>query len=67
MTDLTYRQWMKRIEEKVERKFGVGFDLLPDWMSRDAFEDGLTVEEGYEECLDQTGLREELESVIDEL
>lgn len=57
-TNLTYRQWMAEVEAKVEKVVGLSFDLLPDWLSRDAFEDGLSVQAGVDICLEQIGFRE---------
>lgn len=66
-TALTYRQWMTEVEAKVEKITGLGFDLLPDWMSRDSFEDGLSVQEGVDACLEQVGFREFTERLVDEV
>jgi hypothetical protein len=66
--NLTYRQWMAEVEAKVEKRTGLGFDLLPDWMSRDSYEDGLTVQEGVDACLEQVGFHEyEERQLVDEL
>ena len=66
-TNLTYRQWMTEVEVGVEKRTGLTLDLLPDWLSRDAYEDGLSVQEGIDTCLEQVGFREEEEALIDEL
>jgi len=67
-TKLTYRQWMTEVEAKVEKITGLGFDLLPDWLSRDSFEDGLSVQEGVDACLEQVGFREyEERQLVDDL
>jgi hypothetical protein len=66
MNKLTYRQWMTEVESKVEKVTGLTFDLLPDWMSRDSFEDGLTIAEGVDICLEQVGFREFEENLVDE-
>lgn len=66
MNKLTYRQWMKEVEAQVEKITGLSFDLLPDWMSRDSYEDGLTVAEGVDKCLEQVGFTNFEESLIDE-
>ena len=65
-TKLTYRQWMTEVEAKVEKITGLSFDLLPDWLSRDSFEDGLSVQEGVDACLEQVGYREFAERLVDE-
>lgn len=50
---MTYEQWMKAVDLIVERTCGLQMDMLPDWLSRDAYEDGLTPEEGAEACLEE--------------
>lgn len=66
MNKLTYRQWMTEVEAKVEKVTGLSFDLLPDWLSRDSYEDGLSVTEGVDCCLEQVGFTNFEESLIDE-
>ncbi len=66
-TDLTYRQWMAQVEAKVEKRTGLTFDLMPDWLSRDAFEEGLSVQEGVDSCLEQVGFWDYEERLVDEL
>jgi hypothetical protein len=66
MNKLTYRQWMTEVESKVEKVTGLTFDLLPDWMSRDSFEDGLSIQEAVDICLEQVGFREFEENLVDE-
>lgn len=63
---MTYDDWMKKVDEILDRMAGVSQDMLPDWLSRDAFEAGLTPEEGAQECLIQSGWEPD-EDVIDEL
>ena len=65
-TKLTYRQWMAEVEAKVEKRTGLGFDMLPDWLSRDSFEDGLSVAEAVDACLEQVGFVVYEESLVDE-
>jgi hypothetical protein len=50
---MTYEQWMKAVDLIVERTCGLPMDMLPDWLSRDAYEDGLSPEEGAEICLER--------------
>ena len=57
---MTYEQWMRAVEAIVENTCGLSMDLLPDWLSRDAYEDGLTAQEGAEICLEQVGYYESL-------
>ena len=67
-TKLTYRQWMFEVEAKVEKITGLTFDLLPDWLSRDSYEDGFTIQEGVDTCLEQVGFWDYEERVlVDEL
>lgn len=68
MTNLTYRQWMTQVENRVERITGLSFDMLPDWMSHDSYSEGLSVDEGVELCLEQIGFTAMQEPVlIDEM
>lgn len=68
MQNLTYRQWMTEVEAKVVKITGLTFDLLPDWLSRDSYEDGLTVQEGVDTCLEQIGFWDyEERTLVDEL
>ena len=66
MNKLTYRQWMTEVEAKVEKITGLGFDMLPDWMSRDCYEMGLSVRDGVDICIEQIGYREFAERLVDE-
>lgn len=66
MNKLTYRQWMIEVEAKVEKRTGLTFDLLPDWLSRDAYEDGLSIQEAVDNCLEQVGFVEYEEGLVDE-
>ena len=66
MNKLTYRQWMAQVEAQVEKRTGLSFDLLPDWLSRDSYEDGITVAEGVDACLEQIGFLEYEERLVDE-
>lgn len=66
-TDLTYRQWMAQVEAKVAKITGLDFGLLPDWLSRDSYEDGLSVQEGVDTCLEQVGFWDYEDRLVDEL
>jgi hypothetical protein len=55
MTNLTYRQWMTEVDAGVEKRVGLGLYDLPDWLSRDAYDAGLTVVQGVNACLEQVG------------
>lgn len=62
---MRYEEWMVQVDRVVQKATGIRMDELPDWLSRDAFEIGLTPAEGAEECLLQIGYFEE--ELIDEL
>jgi len=64
--ELTYRQWMNQVEIVVEKRTGLGFDLLPDWLSRDSYEDGFTITQAVDICLEQVGFVDYEEALIDE-
>lgn len=44
----SFEAWRKRLDKMVSDHFGAGLDDFPDWGSRDAFDDGLTVEEAFD-------------------
>jgi hypothetical protein len=55
---MTYKQWMAAVDVIVEDACGVPMEWLPDWLSRDAYDDELTPQEGAELCLETAGFRE---------
>lgn len=55
---MTYDAWMQEVNALVEAKCGLPMDLLPDWLSRDAYDAALTVSEGAERCLQEAGYYE---------
>lgn len=55
---MTYDAWMYAVDTLVEARCGLPMELLPDWLSRDAYDNGLTVQQGVEACLQQTGFCE---------
>lgn len=59
---MTYEEWMKSVDKIVERICGLDTGFLPDWLSRDAYEDGLTPQEGAEECLESAGFYDFLDT-----
>jgi hypothetical protein len=61
--EMTYEEWLQAVNAQVEKHYGISLDLLPDWLSRDAYDDGLSVQEGAILCAEQTGL---YESLVDE-
>jgi hypothetical protein len=53
--DMTYEEWLKAVDVIVTNWVGVSLDDLPDWLSRDAYTEGLDPEEAAEEALLQIG------------
>ena len=51
---MTYEQWVAKVNQVLANRIGLSMDDLPDWLSRDAFEDGLSPEEGADICLEET-------------
>ena len=49
--ELTYQEWMAAIDRFLTKRIGLDQDCLADWMSRDAYDDGMTVSDGVRECL----------------
>lgn len=63
---LTYERWMEQVDEILERRTGLlSQNELPDWLSRDAYESGMSAEQGVDVCLTQTNW--DYDKVIDEL
>lgn len=52
---MTYSEWIAAVDDCVANWVGLCLDDLPDWLSRDAFDEGLSPEEGAEQALVQTG------------
>lgn len=52
---MTYEEWMREVDRIVIRTCGLDMDFLPDWLSRDAYEDGCTPAQGAEMCLEESG------------
>lgn len=50
---MTYEQWMAAVNVVVESRCGLSMCFLPDWLSRDAYDDGLSPEDGAEICLER--------------
>ena len=51
---MTYEQWVAKVNQVLANRIGLSMDDLPDWLSRDAFEEGLSPEEGADICLEET-------------
>jgi hypothetical protein len=56
---MTYECWKAAVSAIVEDTCGVPMEWLPDWLSRDAYDDGLTPSEGAELCLESAGFYED--------
>ncbi len=64
----TYEQWMKQVDEiLIKRTGGLDQMMLPDWLSRDSYECGMTPEEGADACLESAGWEDDDERIVDEL
>jgi len=46
---MTFQAWLKGLNRLVVAKYGIGLDDLPDMMTRDWFEDDLTIYQAMEE------------------
>jgi len=44
---LSYEEWEKRLDAVISGRFGLGMSDFPDWNSMDAYEDDLSVAEGF--------------------
>ena len=62
---LTYKEWMEEIDNLLFTKIGLAQADLADWLSRDAYENGDTIQDGARECLEAQDLIDE--DLIDEL
>jgi hypothetical protein len=62
---MRYEEWIIHVDRVIQRITGCNMDMLPDWLSRDAFDDGLTPTEAADECLTQIGWFDE--ELVDEL
>ena len=54
-TKQTYDEWMAAVDAAVRKIADVSVHDLPDWNSRDAYDDGVTPQEAAEDVLDQEG------------
>lgn len=61
---LLYKQWLEQVDRELEKICGLDQGSLPDWLARDAFDDGLTPKEAAIECLESAGV--DYERVLDE-
>ena len=49
---LTYKQWIARVDANLESRIGLGHEDVADFNSYDAWSDGMTPEDGADECLE---------------
>lgn len=52
---LTYVGWLREVGRIVEEATGCALEELPDWLSKDAYDEGLTPQQGADACLGQLG------------
>jgi len=52
---MTFEEWKERIDEILLSWVDMKQDDLPDWMARDAYDDGLLPQEGAHRCLEDAG------------
>jgi hypothetical protein len=48
---MTYEAWMRAIDSLLKKEIGLVQDDLPDWLSKDAYNSGLSPREGMSELL----------------
>ena len=63
-TPFPYEDWIEAVDDQMIKLYGVRLDELPDWMSRDAYEDGMSPVEAAYECAEQVGLYETLKDEL---
>lgn len=50
---MTFEDWMKKVDAIFIRKTGLDRDSWPDWCYYDAFEDGCTPEDAFEDAWEE--------------
>ena len=48
----TYKEWSAEVDRILVKKVGLDQGCMADWLSRDAYDDGLSAEEGALICLE---------------
>jgi len=48
----SYNEWMQEIDNLLFDAFQIEQDDLPDWLSRDAFDSGMTPEQAFQHILE---------------
>lgn len=62
---LTYKEWLEAVDLILVKTVGLDQMAMPDWLSRDAYENGFSPLDGARECMLEEGMLSEEE--IDEL
>ncbi|MBU2685534.1 MAG: hypothetical protein KKF27_20025 [Gammaproteobacteria bacterium] len=52
MSDGAFDQWMKVVDSLICDELGVGVNDLPDYLWRDAYDDGIAPEDAAEDYID---------------
>lgn len=60
MEKLTYEQWMKEVDKILLSKITLTTSDMPDFPSRDKYDDGVSPQEGAESCLEYSEWPNEL-------
>ena len=53
---MTYEDWMGAVDVDIFQLCGMTQDMLPDWLSRDAYDEGLTPRQGALLCIENAGI-----------
>lgn len=56
--NVSYKEWMDVIDDLLFEAFHVVQDDLPDWMSRDAYNSGMSAVDAYSEILSITAIED---------
>ena len=63
---MDFETWKASVDAVLVRVAGVVQDDLPDWLARDAYDDGVPPEEAAEICLESAGWYDEEEDDYDD-
>lgn len=61
-----FSAWLKEVDKLCLAKFTVGLSDLPDMLTRDAFDNGVTPQEFFDDDVMRT-MREDFGEMVDEL
>jgi hypothetical protein len=61
-----FKAWLKEVDKLCLAKFTVGLSDLPDMLTRDAFDSGVTPKEFFDDDVMRT-MREDFGDTVDEL